>query len=121
MLFILSIIINVLQIRGLTHIDVSYDDDDENAREDDGINANEINSGFMVGANPERGQQIVPIDLASREASATTRRRAVVPRRVTDIIRDSTEKWMSASQADDDEYFQEMQAIGYMKEGKKKQ
>lgn len=102
--------------RGLTHIDVSYDDDD-NIREDDGINPNEMNSGFMVGADRERSQQIVPIDLASRNASTTTRRRAAVPRRVSDIIRDSTEKWMSASQADDDEYFQEMKAIGYMKEG----
>lgn len=34
-----------------------------------------------------------------------------------DIVKDSTEKWMAANEDDDEEYFLEMQAIGYMKEG----
>lgn len=41
----------------------------------------------------------------------------MAPRHVRDIVKDSTEKWMAANKDDDDEYFNEMKAIGYMKEG----
>ncbi len=74
--------------------------------------------GRMVGMEGAE-ELLVDVDAEAREASAATRRRNNIPRRVRDIVRESTERWMSASRDDDEEYLQEMQAIGYMKEGRK--
>lgn len=87
---------------GLIHIDEDQDGHD-------------AAHGRMVGMEGAE-ELLVDVDAEARESSAATRRRNNIPRRVRDIVRESTERWMSASRDDDEEYLQEMQAIGYMKE-----
>lgn len=96
-----------INFRGLIHIDEPRADD--------------INTGDLTGFAHDRSENVVTVDQEARQAQAagsrTVRSRPIAPRHVRDIVKDSTEKWMAANKDDDEEYFNEMQAIGYMKEG----
>lgn len=91
-------------LRGLVHRD-EYSNDD-------------VNTGGFVGLRADRADNIVQVDAEARMAAGNNRRaHPGAPRHVREIVKESTERWLSANQDADLEYIAEMQAIGYQKEG----
>eukprot|EP01031_Cornospumella_fuschlensis_P027499 gene27499-33210_t len=87
----------------------------------------EVRAGQLTGLAQDQGVMVQPEAQSRRERAAAAARSGSrrlaqqptnTPRLLRDIVRESTERWMLSSEDADEEYFEELRAMGYHLEDK---
>lgn len=75
----------------------------------------QVTAGQLTGLAEDQDKVVVKVDVEAR-AHTNKQQPEYASRRLTDIVTDSTERWMLANDDADAEYYRELQSMGYEKE-----